>query len=186
MAFPLDNGNRSSASVLITDQLRSDEAAIREISSLKGVDYPQVISTTRCNNLVGQFHRPARRQERYQLGVKRWRRAQEFLSLHARLEKFPVPSRFSEEERKRNLPLAERPVADLRYHTSIISGITAYWTVMRRRWQSTPGSSTAGQPARVWLDKATVSAVRAQACWAGSAASGGRKHRLVGVGHGTL
>ena len=46
----------------------------------------QVISTSRCNNMVEQFHRHTRRQERQHQGFKRKKRAQEFLHLHARIE----------------------------------------------------------------------------------------------------
>lgn len=72
--------------VIHTDQLRSYGAAIREIPSLASVDHQQVISTARCNNIIEQSHRPTRRQERQQLGFKRRKRAQAFLSLHARIE----------------------------------------------------------------------------------------------------
>jgi len=69
-----------------TDQLRSDETAIREIPSLVNVDHQQVISTAGCNNIVEQSHRPTRRQERQQQGFKRRKRSQQFLRLHARIE----------------------------------------------------------------------------------------------------
>ena len=72
--------------VIHTDQLRSYGAAIREIPSLVNVDHQQVISTARCNNIIEQSHRPTRRQERSQQGFRRRKRAQEFLSLHARIE----------------------------------------------------------------------------------------------------
>ena len=39
---------------IFTDQLRSYGAAIREIPSLVNVDHQQVISTTRCNNMIEQ------------------------------------------------------------------------------------------------------------------------------------
>ena len=71
--------------VIHTDQLRSYGAAIREIQSLVNVDHQQVISTARCNNIIEQGHRSTRRQERQQQGFKRQKRAQEFLSLHARI-----------------------------------------------------------------------------------------------------
>ena len=72
--------------VVQTDQLRSYRAAIREVPSLVNVDHQQVISGARCNNLIEQSHRSTRRQERGQQGFKRKKRAQEFLSLHARIE----------------------------------------------------------------------------------------------------
>ena len=81
--------------VIHTDQLRSYGAAIRELPSLVNVDHQQVISTARCNNLIEQSHRPTRRQERQQLGFKRRKRAQEFLSLHARIENLHHHSRTS-------------------------------------------------------------------------------------------
>ncbi len=71
--------------VIHTDQLRSYGAAIREIPSLADVDHQQVISTARCNNITLQEHRSTRRQERCQQGFRRRKRAQEFLSLHARI-----------------------------------------------------------------------------------------------------
>ena len=81
--------------VIYTDQLRSYQAAIRGLPSLDGIDHQQVISTARCNNLVEQSHRPTRRQERSQQGFKRRKRAQEFLSLHARIENLHHHSRTS-------------------------------------------------------------------------------------------
>ena len=81
--------------VIYPDQLGSYGAAIRELPSLKGVDHQQVISTARCNNLVEQSHRPTRRQEQSQQGFKRRKRAQEFLSLQARIENLHHRSRTS-------------------------------------------------------------------------------------------
>ena len=71
---------------ICTDKPASYGAAIREITSLAEVDHQQVISTARCNNMIEQSHRPTRRQERQQLGFKRRKRVQAFLSLHARIE----------------------------------------------------------------------------------------------------
>ncbi len=71
---------------ICTDKLASYGAAIRQIASLAEVDHHVVISTARRNNLIEQSHRPTRRQERQQLGFRRRKRAQEFLSLHARVE----------------------------------------------------------------------------------------------------
>ena len=81
--------------VIHTDQLRSYGAAIREILSLVNVDHQQVISTARCNNIIEQSHRPTRRQERSQQGFRRRERAQEFLSLHARITNLHHHSRTS-------------------------------------------------------------------------------------------
>ncbi|WP_407542449.1 IS6 family transposase (plasmid) [Deinococcus radiomollis] len=81
--------------VIHTDQLRSYGAAIREIPSLVNVDHQHVISTARCNNIIEQSHRPTRRQERSQQGFRRRKRAQEFLSLHARIENLHHHSRTS-------------------------------------------------------------------------------------------
>ena len=75
--------------VIQTDQLRSYGAAIWELPSLINVDHQQVISTARCNNLIEQEHRSTRRQERSQQGFRRRKRAQEFLSLHARMVVLP-------------------------------------------------------------------------------------------------
>jgi len=68
-----------------TDKLASDGAAIRELPTLDDVDYQEVISSARCNNLIEQSHRPTRRQERAQLGLRQVRRTQGFLDLHARI-----------------------------------------------------------------------------------------------------
>ncbi|ULH18205.1 IS6 family transposase (plasmid) [Deinococcus sp. KNUC1210] len=81
--------------VIRTDQLRSYGAAIREIPSLVNVDHHQVISTAKCNNVIEQEHRSTRRQERSQQGVRRRKRAQEFLSLHARITNLHHHSRTS-------------------------------------------------------------------------------------------
>ena len=81
--------------VIHTDQLRSYGAAIREIPSLADVDHQQVISTARCNNVIEQEHRSTRRQERSQQGFRRRKRAQEFLSLHARITNLHHHSRTS-------------------------------------------------------------------------------------------
>jgi len=81
--------------VIYTDQLRSYGAAIRELPSLIDVDYQRVISTARFNNIVEQFHHSTRRQQRSQQGFRRRRRAQEFLSLHARIENLHHHSRTS-------------------------------------------------------------------------------------------
>jgi putative transposase len=97
--------------VIHTDRLRSYGAAIRELPSLADVDHRQVISTARSNNVIEQEHRSTRRQERSgqvsswggvacpgasvhddspfcprsQQGLKRRKRAQDFLHLHARI-----------------------------------------------------------------------------------------------------
>ena len=80
---------------ICTDKPASYGAAIREITSLAEVDHQQVISTAQCNNMIEQFHRPTRRQERQQQGFKRWKRAQEFLNLSARIKNFHHHSRTS-------------------------------------------------------------------------------------------
>ena len=81
--------------VIHTDQLRSYGVAIRKIPSLVNVDHQHVISTARCNNIIEQSHRPTRRQERSQQGFRRRKRAQEFLSLHARVTNLHHHSRTS-------------------------------------------------------------------------------------------
>ena len=68
-------GEYDAPEVIHTDQLRSHGAAIREIPSLADVDHQQVISTTRCNNIIEQEHRFTRRQERRQQGFRRRKRA---------------------------------------------------------------------------------------------------------------
>jgi len=78
-------GEYDVSEVIHTDQLRSEGAAIRELLSLVNVDHQQVISTARCNNIIEQFHRPTRREERAQQGFRRRKRAQEFLRLQARI-----------------------------------------------------------------------------------------------------
>jgi len=88
-------GEYDGPEVIHTDQLRSYGAAIREIPSLVNVDHQQVISTARCNNVIGQSQRSTRHQERHQQGFKRRKRAQEFLSLHARIENLHHHSRTS-------------------------------------------------------------------------------------------
>ncbi|WP_449757696.1 DDE-type integrase/transposase/recombinase [Deinococcus detaillensis] len=67
----------------------------RQIPSLADVDHQEVISTARCNNIIEQEHRSTRRQERQQQGFKRRKRAQEFLSLHARITNLHHHSRTS-------------------------------------------------------------------------------------------
>ncbi|UQN10191.1 IS6 family transposase [Deinococcus sp. QL22] len=78
-------GEHGIPEVIHTDQLRSYGAAIRELPSIANVAHQQVISTARCNNVIEQEHRSTRRQEQQQQGFKRRKRAQEFLSLHARI-----------------------------------------------------------------------------------------------------
>ncbi|CAM4032834.1 IS6 family transposase [Deinococcus marmoris] len=81
--------------VIHTDQLWSYGAAIREIPSLADVNHQEVISTARCNNVIEQEHRFTRRQERSQQGFRRRKRAQVFLSLHARITNLHHHSRTS-------------------------------------------------------------------------------------------
>ncbi|MFB9990428.1 IS6 family transposase [Deinococcus oregonensis] len=81
--------------VIHTDQLQSYGAAIREIPSLTDALHHQVISKAQCNNIVEQEHRPTRRQERSQQGFRRRKRAQAFLSLHARMTNLHHHSRTS-------------------------------------------------------------------------------------------
>ena len=81
--------------IMHTDQLGSYGAAIREIPSLVNVDHQQGISTARWNTVLEQSHRPTRCQERHQQEFKRRKRAQEFLSLDARIENLHHHSRSS-------------------------------------------------------------------------------------------
>ena len=78
-----------------TDQLQSYGTAIRQLPSLADVDHQEVISTAKCNNGIEQEHRSTRRQERSGQGFKRRKRAQEFLSLHARITNLHHHSRTS-------------------------------------------------------------------------------------------
>ncbi|MBB5365408.1 DDE-type integrase/transposase/recombinase [Deinococcus humi] len=59
---------------------------VLEANPALNADHQQVISTSRCNNIIEQSHRPTRHRERQQQGFKRRKRVQEFLSLHARIE----------------------------------------------------------------------------------------------------
>ncbi len=70
---------------ICTNRLASDGAAIQAIPVLEAVDHQQVISTARCHHLTLQSHRATRRQERSQLGLRKPKRTQEFLNLHARI-----------------------------------------------------------------------------------------------------
>ena len=84
---------------------------IREIPRLADVDHQQMISTARCNNIVGQSHRPTRRQERQQQGFKRRKPAQEFLRLHPvsrTSTTMPVPAFPPSLEEKISKPLSRR------------------------------------------------------------------------------
>ena len=81
--------------VIHTDHLQSYGAAIRPIPSLADVDHQRVVSAARCNNIIEQEHRSTRRQERSQQGFRRQKRAQEFLSLHARVTNLHHHSRTS-------------------------------------------------------------------------------------------
>ncbi len=81
--------------VIHTDRLCSYGAAVREIPILEEVDHQQLISTARCNNIIEQEHRSTRRHERQQQSFKRRKRAQEFLSLHARVTNLHHHSRNS-------------------------------------------------------------------------------------------
>jgi len=65
-----------------SDKLWSYGAAIRALPVLHVVEHIQVVSTSRCNNLIEQSHRPTRQQKRSQIGFKNQRRAQEFLAIH--------------------------------------------------------------------------------------------------------
>jgi putative transposase len=82
---------------ICTDKLASYGAAIRELPTLQAVDHQQVIRAARCNNLIEQRAGvvygvrsaqdnptvPPRQQERGQLGFRKIKRAQEFLTMSA-------------------------------------------------------------------------------------------------------
>jgi putative transposase len=86
-------GEYSVPDVIHTDQLKSYGAAIKELELLEFVQHEAVISEARYNNLIEQSHRRTRVQERQQLGFKRSRRTQGFLSLHARVSNLHHRSR---------------------------------------------------------------------------------------------
>lgn len=50
--------------VIRADRLRSCGATLQESPSVIKVDPQQVIRAARCHNVIEQFHRPTRRQER--------------------------------------------------------------------------------------------------------------------------
>ncbi len=75
--------------------LASDGPAIWQIASLAEINHQEVISTARCTNPIGQFHRPTRRRECQQQEFKRRKRAQGLLCLHARIENIHHHSRTS-------------------------------------------------------------------------------------------
>jgi putative transposase len=79
--------------VIHTDKLWSYGAALRELPVLHAVEHVQVVSTARCNTLIEQSHRKARRQERQQRGFRSRQWAQGFLNLHARISNLHHPAR---------------------------------------------------------------------------------------------
>ena len=89
--------------VIHTDKLWSCGAALRELPVLHAVEHVQVISTARCNNLIEQSHRSARRQERQQRRFRSRKRAQGFLELHARVSNLHHPARSTVPARHRRL-----------------------------------------------------------------------------------
>lgn len=70
-----------------------DDTAIRELPTLAHVDHQQVISTSRCNDVIKKLHRPTRRRERQQQGFKRKKRTQEFLHHHSRIDNLHLHAR---------------------------------------------------------------------------------------------
>jgi putative transposase len=70
---------------IVTDQLRSYNAALRAWTDLSEVEPIQVRSDARKNNLIEQSHRPTRDQERQQRRFRDPRRTQCFLVTHAHL-----------------------------------------------------------------------------------------------------
>jgi len=70
---------------IVSDGLGSHGAAMREVQELVAVEHVKVLAKERQNNLVEQSHRPTRDQERQQQGFQDPRRAQGFLTTHARI-----------------------------------------------------------------------------------------------------
>jgi len=97
--------------VIHTDKLWRYGAAIRALPMLHAVEHVQVISTVRCNNLIEQSHRPTRAQERSQLGFKNPRRAQDFLTLHARVSNLHQSTRTTVPALNRRRNQSKAPLA---------------------------------------------------------------------------
>jgi putative transposase len=65
---------------IVTDQLRSDPAAMADIPELAQVKHIFVKAAARVNNRAGNSHQPTRRRERQMCGFRDARRTQAFLS----------------------------------------------------------------------------------------------------------
>ncbi len=68
---------------IVTDGLRSYDAAIRETPELSSTLHVTVSAAERQNNLIEQSHRPTRDRERQQRGFRSLKRTQAFLFTHA-------------------------------------------------------------------------------------------------------
>jgi putative transposase len=70
---------------IITDGLRSYEAALKELPELAASSHIKVSAEERQNNLIEQSHRPTRDQEKQHRGFRSLIRTQGFLFCHAEL-----------------------------------------------------------------------------------------------------
>ena len=79
----------------VLDDGHGEAVAVRLGIGHVGSAYPSPIKATQPNNVIEQEHRSTRRQERSQQDFRRRKRAQEFLSLHARITNLHHHSRTS-------------------------------------------------------------------------------------------
>lgn len=70
---------------IVTDGLRSYEAALKELPELGMAEHIKVSAAERQNNLIEQSHRPTRDQERQHRGFRSLIRTQGFLFTHAEI-----------------------------------------------------------------------------------------------------
>ena len=70
---------------IITDGLRSYEAALKELPELATSSHVKVSAEERQNNLIEQSHRPTRDQERQHRGFRSFTRTQGFLFTHTEI-----------------------------------------------------------------------------------------------------
>lgn len=78
---------------IVTDGLRSYGATLRELPELRATDHVTVSAAERQDNLVEQFHRPTREQERQKRGFRDVRRTQKFLFTHTEVGNLFRPTR---------------------------------------------------------------------------------------------
>ena len=70
---------------IVTDGLRSYEAALKKLPELGLAEHIKVSAAERQNNLIEQSHRPTRDQERQHRGFRSLIRTQGFLFTHAEI-----------------------------------------------------------------------------------------------------